>query len=342
MSRYLLRQLSLLLVTLWLLTLLAFSLGHWFSGDFITNTSGIFPEDIRFAETAEARAAEAGIVNQYTAYLGHLFRGDWGLSLLDGEPVFEQIALRFGATLEIALIAFVIAIVLGIPLGVLAALYFRKAVDHTILTISLSGYSIPVFWFAQIAILIIAIQWGLVPIAGQINPLYEITPRSGSIILDILLEQPEHMTEALHSAFLHMILPVCILAIMPMMLIIRLMRNSMLDVLSQNYITSGYAKGLSIARVLWNHALPNAMQHVMRQIGALISLLITNTMIIEVIFSWPGLGSWLVRSIYERDYPVIQGGLLVISAVILLITIALNIFHAWRYPQVRKDLYGAN
>ncbi|TRW49656.1 ABC transporter permease [Aliidiomarina halalkaliphila] len=342
MSRYLLRQLSLLLVTLWLLTLLAFGLGHWFSGDFITNTSGIFPEDIRFADVAEARAAGADVFSQYSAYLSHLFRGDWGVSLLDGEPVFEQIALRFGATLEIALLAFILALLPGVPLGVIAALYFRKTIDHTILTLSLSGYSIPVFWFAQIAILVIAIHWGLVPISGQINPLYEITPRSGSIILDIFLEQPEHMGAALHSAFAHMVLPICILAIMPMMLIIRLMRNSMLDVLGQNFITSGYAKGLSTARVLWNHALPNAMQQVMRQLGTLISLLITNTMIIEVIFSWPGLGSWLVRSIYERDYPVIQGGLLVISALILLITIALNIFHAWRYPQVRKDLYAAS
>jgi cationic peptide transport system permease protein len=122
----------------------------------------------------------------------------------------------------------------------------------------------------------------------------------------------------------------------------RLMRNSMLDVLGQNYITSGYAKGLSTTRVIWQHAMPNAMQNVVREVGSLLSLLITNTMIIEVVFSWPGIGNWLIRSIYERDYPVIQGGLLMIAALILMVHILLNIYHAWRYPQVRKDLYASS
>lgn len=340
MTRYLFRQIGLLLVTLWLLTLLTYGLGHWFPGEFITNSSGIFPDDIRYEDIVEQRAGDAGILPQYIAYLQHLFSGQWGVSLLDGEPVFEQLQLRFGATLEVALLAFLLALIPGIPLGVLAALYFRKPVDHTILTISLSGYSIPVFWFAQIAILVIAVHWGMVPISGQINPLYDIPPRTGSILLDIMLAQPSYLAAALHNALLHMVLPVSILAVMPMMLIIRLTRNAMLDVLQQNYITAGYAKGLSTARVIWSHAIPNAMQQLLRQLGALISLLITNTMIVEVIFSWPGLGSWLVRSIYERDYPVIQGGLLVIAALILIVSIILNLFHAWRYPQVRKDLYG--
>lgn len=341
MPRYIARQLTLLLITLLLLTIFAFCLSYWFPGDPVTNSAGIFLDDPRYQEIAKARGFESNVFVQYWHYLQHLFRGDWGVSLLDADPVFEQLQLRFGATLEIAILAMLIAFVPGLSLGVIAALNFRKAADNIILGISLSGYSIPVFWFAQIAILVVSVHWGALPIAGQINPLYAIQPITGSILIDIALSQPEQAGAAFRSALRHITLPVLVLAIMPTVLLTRLMRNSMLDVLDKNYIISGYAKGLSTPRVIWQHAIPNAMQNVVRELGSLLSLLITNTMIIEVIFSWPGLGNWLIRSIYERDFPVIQGGLLLIAALILSVHVLLNLFHAWRYPQVRKDLYAA-
>ncbi|RUO38256.1 ABC transporter permease [Aliidiomarina shirensis] len=343
MRIYVLRQLVLLIITLFLLTIFAFCLSYWFPGDPVTNSSGIFSDDtMRYADAASSRGFDGNILVQYWHYLAHLFRGDWGISLLDSDPVFEQLQLRFGATLEIAVLAMLIALVPGVALGVLSALNFRKPIDHTILSMSLSGYSIPVFWFAQIAILLVAVRWGMLPIAGQINPLFNIEAVTGSILLDIFINQPENMGLAFRSAIRHITLPVLVLSVMPMMLLIRLTRSSMLDVLDKNYITSAYAKGLSTRRVISSHAIPNAMQNVIRELGSLLSLLITNTMIIEVIFSWPGIGSWLIRSIYERDYPVIQGGLLLIAALILCVHVALNLIHAWRYPQVRKDLHATS
>ncbi|RUO22489.1 ABC transporter permease [Aliidiomarina iranensis] len=343
MRIYVLRQLALLIITLFLLTVFAFCLSYWFPGNPVTNSSGIFTDDtLRYTEAFEARGFDHNILVQYWFYLEHLFRGDWGISLLDADPVFEQLKLRFGATLEIALLAMLLAIIPGIAFGVLAALNFRKPIDHIILSISLSGYSIPVFWFAQIAILVVAVHWGVLPIAGQINPLFHIEPLTGSILLDIFITQPENIELALRSAIRHIMLPVLVLSVMPMMLLIRLTRSSMLDVLDKNYITSAYAKGLSTRRVIASHAIPNTMQNVIRELGSMLSLLITNTMIIEVIFSWPGIGSWLIRSIYERDYPVIQGGLLMIAALILCVHVGLNLIHSWRYPQVRKDLNAAS
>lgn len=341
MTRYLLRQLTLLFFTLLALSLFTFCLSYWFSGSPVTNSSGVFADDPSYAAVAAARGFDGGYFGQYIAYLQHLFAGDWGRSLLDGAPVYDQLIIRFGASLEIILLALLVAWVPGVALGVLSALKPGRSADNTILGLSISGYSIPVFWFAQLAILVIAVQWGLTPIAGQINPLFEIHAVTGSILIDIALTQPDNLQAAYHSAFMHMILPVTVLAIMPMMLLIRLTRNSMLDVLKQNYIVASYAKGMSTRRVLWSHALPNAMQQVIRQLGNLMSLLIANTLIAEVIFSWPGIGNWLVRSIYERDYPVIQGGLLIIGSFILVSHVLLNLFHAWRYPQVRKDLYAA-
>ncbi|MCL4409858.1 MAG: ABC transporter permease [Gammaproteobacteria bacterium] len=341
MTRYLLRQITLLFFTLLALSLFTFCLSYWFAGSAVTNSSGIFPDDPSYSAIAAARGFDGGYFGQYIAYLRHLFAGDWGRSLLDGAPVFEQLIIRFGASLEIMLLALLVAWVPGVAFGVLAALKPGRSADNTILGMSISGYSIPVFWFAQLAILIVAVQWGLTPIAGQINPLFDIPAVTGSILIDIALAQPANPQAAYNSAFMHMIMPVTVLAIMPMMLLIRLTRNSMLDVLNKNYIVSSYAKGMSTRRVLWSHALPNAMQQVIRQLSNLISLLIANTFILEVIFSWPGIGNWLVRSIYERDYPVIQGGLLIIGSLILVTHVLLNLFHAWRYPQVRKDLYAA-
>jgi len=342
MTRYLLRQCILLFFTLLALTLFTFCLSYWFTGEAMTNSSGLLPEHPDYADTFAARAFDRGVVAQYIAYVQHLFQGDWGRSLLDGAPVFEQLKVRFGASFEVIFLVLLLAWIPGVSLGVLAALKPGKASDQLILGCSIAGYSIPVFWLAQLAILVIAVHLGLTPIAGQINPLYEIPALTGSILVDITLARPDNLSGAYLSALQHMILPILVLAVMPMMLLIRLTRNSMLDVLAKNYIVASYAKGMSTRRVLWSHAIPNAMQQVIRQLGSLMSLLIANTLIVEVIFSWPGIGSWLVRSIFERDYPVIQGGLLIIGMLILVSHVLLNLFHAWRYPQVRKDLYASS
>lgn len=340
MSRYLLRQISLLLVTLLLLSVLAFALNYWFPGNALTNATGIQPEqDVLYAAAYEARHFDKNIFMQYLAYLSHLLNGDWGTSLLDSEPVWNEIELRLGATMEIVILAMGLMLLAGIPLGVVAALNARSNIDHSILVFSLSGYSIPMFWFAQILILVFSVQGGWLPISGQINPLYDIEPVTGSILLDILLSDYHAKRFAALNAFQHMLLPVLSLAMMPTMLMIRITRNAMIEVLQSNYITGAYSKGMATSEVLTFHAFPNTMQTVVRQLGSLFSLIVTNTLVIEVIFSWPGIGSWLVRSIYERDYPVIQAGLLVLGALLLLVNVLLNLFHAWRYPQIRQELY---
>ncbi|MGX5914258.1 ABC transporter permease subunit [Aliidiomarina sp. Khilg15.8] len=343
MSRYFLRQLSLLLVTLFLLSVLSFSLGFWFPGDALSNLSGIQNLNSELYRQAVAnRAFDDNIVAQYVSYLTHLLQGDWGVSLQDGEPVWEQVKIRFPATMELALLAWVLALVIGIPAGILSAVYRGQWPDRFINTLSLSGYSIPVFWLAQLLVLAFAVWVGWIPIAGQINPLYDIDPQTGSILLDIALSDSPYRGQAFQDALRHIVLPVVVLAITPATLLSRITRGALIDVLGKNYIKSARAKGLHSATVVWKHAVPNAMQNVTRELGLMFSILITNTMITEIIFSWPGLGSWLVRSIYERDYPVMQAGLLTLATLILLVNVFLSLLHAWRYPQIRQELYASH
>jgi cationic peptide transport system permease protein len=340
MSRYLLRQLSLLVVTLFLLTILSFSLGYWFPGNALTNLSGVQHIDSElYQRVLDERAFDANIVTQYFTYLSHLLQGDWGISLQDGTPVWEEVKIRFPATMELAILAAVIAAAVGIPMGVISALNLGRWPDRLIMSLSLSAYSIPVFWLAQLLILWFAVNWGWLPIAGQINPLFDLEYRTGSILLDISLAEPGERRAMFADAWRHMVLPVAVLAVMPATLLARLTRAAMHDVIRRNYIKSARAKGLSGRQVVFKHAVPNTMQTVSRDLGVIFSFLITNTMITEIIFSWPGLGNWLVRSIYERDYPVMQAGLLTLAALILFVNVCINLLHAWRYPQVRQDLY---
>ena len=319
MSRYLLRQLSLLVITLFLLTLVAFSL----------------------TEYPSAAAADNGhLAAQYLHYVTQLANGNWGVSLLDGTPVWDEVKVRFPATLELALVATLLALIVGIPAGVVAAMHAGQWPDRVVRALSLAGYSMPVFWLAQLVILIFAINLPWFPIAGQINPLYDVAPRSGSILIDIALSSHPTTFEIYRNALSHMVLPVLVLALMPASLLARLSRAAMDAVLRQNYIKAAQAKGLNATEVLFRHAVPNTMERVTRELGMLFSLLITNTLITEVIFSWPGLGSWFIRSIYERDYPVMQAGLLILASLVLVMQVVLNILHGWRYPQVRQELYA--
>lgn len=338
MIRIILRQLGVLFITLFLLSLLAFSLAYLFPGDPVTNASGVLATDIHYNAIATARGFDQGIISQYFSYLRHLFSFDWGLSLQDGEPVWQEFKFRFPATLELSVLAMALALLLGPPLGVIAAINYQKPIDQVITFFSLSGYSIPVFWMAQLTILFFAVVLGWLPIAGQINPLFDIPLVSGSILVDIWLADSPYRNIALLNALQHMILPVIVLATVPLVLLTRLTRNACVEVLRLNFVKGAYARGLSTTEVLFKHVVPNAMQQVTQHISTAFSLLITNTLIIEVIFSWPGLGRWLVRSIYERDYPVIQGALLLLASLILLVNVMTTVFHAWRYPRVRREL----
>lgn len=342
MIRFFFNRLLYFALALWLLTVFSFLLNWLFPGDVITNMSGIRSVEESYSLEATARAADGNIFWQYLVYLKNLSQFDWGVSLVNQQPVWAEASRTFMATAEILLSSFVLALLIGLPSGAIAASQFRSGLDRTILSSSIAGYSIPVFWLAQLLILLFAIKLGWLPITGQINPLYLIEPKTGSILLDISLSDSQFKAAAYRDALSHMILPVLVLAGLPSMLLLRIMRNTTIEVMQQPYIKAVRARGLTPRRVILQHAVPNAVQGLLQQLTFIFGLMLANCVIVESIFNWPGIGSWLLKAIVERDYPVIQAALLIFVATTLTANFIFDIYRGWRFPMVREERYGAN
>lgn len=337
MILYLLRRLFLLVFVFIALSILAFSLGYLFPGNTLQNFTGM--TDISAELTThllDEYRLDSGYLQQYIAYLQRIFTGDWGLSFSSKQPLLQEIKILLPATLELAAYALLVSFFIGIPLGIIAAIKPEGIISRIISALAITGYSIPVFWWALILIMLFSIGLGWLPTAGRIGVLYEIPHVTGFMLVDILLTNSVHQTEALLNALRHILLPTIVLATFPTTVMVRFTRDSMLDVWEQSYIKTARAKGLNRAQVLYRHGLRNALLPVIRQIGLQFSTLITLAMITEVIFSWPGIGRWLIDSIYQRNYPAIQAGLLVISTLVISVNMLTEILHTLFNPLARK------
>lgn len=325
-----------------LLSILSFSLSYLFPGEAIINLSGHMnasPEQL--AELKNVYKTDENILIQYWAYLTHILSGELGLSMAKQTPIIDDIIYLLPATIELSLVAFLIATIVGIPLGFYAAIKHTKMTDHIILSFAMIGYSIPVFWLGLLAILIFSIQLGWLPSAGQISLLYEIPHVTGIQLIDILLSDNEYKWQAFQNATSHIILPAMVVALAPATIFIRLARTSMLEVLDTSYIRAVRAKGLSFQKIIFRHAIRNALVKIIQHIGLQFANLITIAMITEVVFSWPGIGRWLIESIYQRDYTAIQGGLLVLSSFIFIVHILTDYTYAALNPLARGIKRGS-
>lgn len=341
MREYLLRRLSLLIFMLLALTAFTFSLNYLFPGDVITNLSGQVNSSYAQSQAlADKYKLEENILVQYGAFVGRIFNGDWGYSLSSGQPVFEHILLLFPATIELCVYALAVAIMFGIPAGVIAAVFHKRWPDNIINSLTLMGFSIPIFWLALLLIMVFCLGLGLFPMSGRIGLLYEIEPLSHFILVDIIAQGFPYGGLALIDALKHLALPTIVLAMYPTTVLIRFTRDSMLNVLEQNYIKTARAKGLNRRQLILHHALRNALLPVIKQIGLQFSTLLTLAMITEVIFSWPGVGRWLIESIYQRDYPAIQGGLLAVSVFVIFANMFAEFSHTLLNPISRNQAHG--
>lgn len=334
---YLLRRLFLLVFIFIALSLLAFSLGYLFPGDPLHNFTGLrhIPESQLLQLTAEYKL-DQGYIQQYLAYLGRIFSGNWGLSFASQQPLLQEMQFLLPATLELAAYALCISFFIGIPIGIAAAIKPDGALGKLISAAAVTGYSFPIFWWALLLIMLFSLGLGWFPTAGRISVLYEIKQVTGFMLVDILLSDTPYQHEALIDALRHMLLPTLVLATFPTTVMIRFTRDSILEVWEQSYIKTARAKGLNRTQVLYRHALRNALLPVIRQIGLQFSTLITLAMMTEVIFSWPGIGRWLIDSIYQRNYPAIQAGLLVISTLVITANMLTEILHTLFNPLARK------
>ncbi|GLP94840.1 ABC transporter permease subunit [Paraferrimonas sedimenticola] len=341
MSIYLLRRLNLFLATTMLLFIVVFWVSYQFPGErsyILTGISQPSPEQMVDIEQTYALDSSAPV--QFLAYTKARLSGDFGLSVTSQQPVFDEMMSLIPASLELGMMAIIVALALGLPLGVIAAQTRNKLLQNTILALTLGGYSIPVFWLGITLSLWFGLELNLVPVNGRFNLLYPVEPVTGFLLIDTLLSDAPYRIAAFYDALAHLVLPTLTLALLPFTMVVRITRAAMVTVMEQNYIKAAEARGLSALQITLRHSLPNAMLPVLRTFGLMLGTIGTYAIITEVIFSWPGIGAWLVSAIFQRDYPAIQGGVLVTSMFIIFSTITVEVIHHKVNPSSRKELYG--
>ena len=330
---YFLKKLGIIVPTFFGVTLVAFIFIRMLPGDPVLLMAG---ERGMSEERHAALMAEFGfdkpIIVQYGYYLKQLASGDFGTSIITKKPILEEFSTLFPATVELSLCAILIAVFIGLPAGMIAATRRGSFFDHTVMTGALTGYSMPIFWWGLLLIIFFSGILGWTPVSGRISLLYFFEPVTGFMLIDsILADQPG----AFASAVSHLILPSIVLGTIPMAVIARQTRSAMLEVLSEDYVRTARAKGLGPGRVIGIHALRNAMIPVITVIGLQIGVLFAGAILTETIFSWPGIGKLMVDSIFRRDYPAVQGGLLLIAAIVMMVNLVVDLLYGLINPQIR-------
>ena len=339
MAKYLLSKLGEFIPTLLGISLFSFALVRLVPGDPVLLLIGERGVD---RETYLAMQRNLGLDRplpvQYLTFMGNALRGDLGKSIISNRSVTEEFLARFPATLELGLCALTLAILFGIPLGIMAAVRRNSFLDYSLMGGSLVGYSMPIFWWGLILIIVFSIGLNLTPVSGRISIIYDIEPITGFLLLDTLFNPELLRREGLApfwSAIRHLILPSVAMGTIPLAMTARMTRSSMLEVLNEDYIRTAKAKGLPQSKVILIHALRNALIPIVTVLGLMFGTIITGAILTETIFSWPGIGRWFVASINARDYPVIQGGVLLIATMIITINMTVDILYALINPRMR-------
>ena len=333
MLRFLLTRLSLIVPTFIGMTLLAFFLIRLVPGDPIETLAGERGIDAaRHAQLLKEYGLDKPMMVQYGIYIVRVLHGDLGKSLITQAPVLSEFLALFPATIELAVCAIVFALVVGIPVGIIAAVRRNSVFDHGVMATSLTGYSMPIFWWGLLLILLFSVQLGLTPVSGRIAVQYYIEPTTGFLLIDSLLTGDKG---AFWSTVQHLILPTIVLGTNPLAVVARMTRSAMLEVLGEDYIRTARAKGLPPLRVVGVHALRNALIPVVTVIGLQVGVLFTGAILTETIFSWPGVGKWLVEAIGRRDYPILQGGMLLLGVVVMLVNLLVDVMYGVINPRIR-------
>lgn len=314
-----LRRLLLLIVTLLFLAVVGFSLNYF---------------------TPNAPLQGASLWNAWMFWFESLLHWDFGVSSVNGQSINEQLREVFPATMELCLLAFGLALLVGIPVGMLAGITRNRWQDKLISALALVGFSIPVFWFALLLTLFFSLTLGWLPVSGRFDLLYEVKPVTGFALVDAWLSGSPYRDEMIVSAVRHMVLPIIALAVAPTTEVIRLMRLSTIEVLNQNYIKAASTRGLSRLTILHRHVLHNALPPVIPRLGLQFSSMLTLAMITEMVFSWPGLGRWLISAIRQQDYAAISAGVMVIGSLVIIVNVIADILGAMSNTLKNKEWYA--
>jgi peptide/nickel transport system permease protein len=333
MGRYIARRLLGLLPVILGITLLVFTFLHLIPGDPATVLLGEWgtPEQLEFLRAR--LGLNQPLPLQYLAFLASLLRWDLGNSIISGIPIADEIKSRWPATFELSVAAMIVALLLGIPAGILAAVRKNSWLDNLTMSSSLIGVSLPVYWLGLMLIYLFAIYLKWLPPSGRISVDLGFGFKSitGVYVLDALLKLDWAI---LRDTIAHLILPALTLGTIPLAIVARITRSAMLEVLSQDYIRTARAKGLPEYWVILKHALKNAFLPIVTTIGLQFGTLLGGAILTETIFSWPGIGSWIYNGILTRDYPIVQGGVIFVAVTFVLINLLVDISYAFFDPRI--------
>ncbi|WP_289137116.1 nickel ABC transporter permease [uncultured Brevibacillus sp.] len=303
MAQYLWNRLAAGLLVVFGISVFTFALVHMIPGDPVRMMLGQKATQEQVEQVREQMGLNKPLVEQYATYVTGIVQGDFGTSLKTGQPVLKEITNRFPATVKIAVSAILIAIVVGIALGMVAAKYKDTIVDRAVLTLATLGVSIPGYWLGLLLMLLFAVKWKWFPIAGG-------------------------------TGFKDLVLPAVTLGVYASTIICRLTRSGMLEVLSQDYIRSARAKGIDETIILFRHAFRNVMIPVVTVVGLQMASLLGGAVLIEQVFSWPGIGTLAIDAIFSRDFPMIQGTTLFMGIVYVSVNIVIDLLYGFIDPRI--------
>lgn len=333
MTQYILRRLLLLIPVILGVTFFAYTM-LLLTGD---PTSALAGEHAT-PEMREAVRERLGLNDplpvQYARFLMRMAQGDLGRSIMTRSPVASELRLFFPATIELALAAMIVAVLVGVPLGALAGYRHNTFVDLGTMLGSLVGVSMPIFWLALMLLWVFGLKLGWFPTTGRLDPEVELNTITNLYVLDSLLTgNSRALVDSLH----HLALPALALSTIPTAFIARITRSAMLDVLGEDYIRTARAKGLRERVVLVRHALKNAMLPVVTVIGLQTGSLLAGAILTETIFAWPGMGRWIVNAIVARNFPVVQAGVLVFAFIFVFVNLVVDVSYGWLDPRIHYE-----
>src|SRR6187397_637427 len=332
MLRFIVRRLLGVIPVLFGLSIILFAFVHLLPGDPATAILGQHATPERVGTMREYLGLDDPLWQQYLNYLGNIFRGDLGSSIINNQPVLREFLVRFPATIELTVAAMIFAAGIGIPLGRYAARHAQGWSDGAVTIISLLGISIPVFVLGLTLQYIFAVQLDLLPASGRVDPRAGLEIRSNFVLVDsLMMGRPDLFMDGLS----HLILPAIALGSIPLAIITRITRASVLDVNNEDYVRTARAKGLKEKRVDSRHIMRNAWLPVVTVIGLSVGGLLAGAVLTETVFSWPGVGRYVVDAIGNRDYFIIQSSIMFFAVIFLIVNLLVDLSYAYLNPRIR-------
>ncbi|SDM18933.1 ABC transporter permease [Sediminibacillus halophilus] len=334
MLKYILRRLVMLIPVLLGVSILTFSLIHLIPGDPARSMLGEKSTESQLEQLREELGLNDPYVVQYGRFVGKILRGDLGESVKSQEEISVEIASRLPATVELTVFAMILAMVVGILAGVIAAVKQYSWFDNLSMSGALFGVSLPIFWLGLMMIWLFSVKLNILPASGRMSNDIELHTITNFYLLDSLITGN---WAAFKDVFSHLLMPGIALGTIPMAIIARMTRSSMLEVMKQDYIRTASAKGLARHLIVFQHALKNAFLPVLTVIGLQFGLLLGGAVLTETIFSWPGIGRYVYLAVMGRDYPVVQSSILIIAVIFVLVNLITDLLYKYFDPRISYD-----